>query len=305
MQSGIHVVTVFSIIVLTVLPGCFGGGEYSALYILEELEAASAVDDPEARLERLEIFINNHADHLYRLVAYRRAFETIAEDLKDLARAEGYFDDVLDKERDHTVRGNIYYRKFAHLWEADRERAVSLADDLLKGDETYFRLFLYMGYYLSEDEKWGGLAEKCFLRAIDLAGNSFERYHAMALIGKHLVDNGRTEEAHGILKEAVEYPLANEPLGQILWDEGRREEALEAYIRLAAGVPSMRSDLSLDSLFALVYTVPSDLDTQIIEKRITDEGPIPDRVFVDLQGRSHRLSDYRGTKLVVNIWNPT
>ena len=42
----------------------------SALYILEELEAASAVKDPAERVERLSIFIGNHPDHPYRFLAY-------------------------------------------------------------------------------------------------------------------------------------------------------------------------------------------------------------------------------------------
>ncbi len=305
MKNGIRVMAVLFISALAVFTGCFDGGEYSALYVLEELEAASAISDPDARLERLNIFIGNNSEHVYRLIGYRRAFKTIAEDLGDLQRAEKYLDDALARERDYIIRGDIYYREFAYLWEADSERAVSLAGSLLDSDERYFRLFLYMGYYLSEDEKQGGLAENCFLRAIDLASNPFERYHAMAVLGEHLRKVGRDKEAFDILEQAVDYPYANEPLGRILWERGEREKALEAYIRYTAGVPEGRGDLALDSLYALVYPGSSGLDAEIIKRRITDEGPLGDQDFVDLEGRKYRLSDYLGTKLVVNIWNPT
>ncbi len=94
--------------------GCARREGTSALFILEELEAASAVKDPSERVERLSIFIGNHPDHPYRFVAYSRMLETLGTEMKDEAGMEARLAEALAEERDFVARGELLLGKI-HL----------------------------------------------------------------------------------------------------------------------------------------------------------------------------------------------
>jgi tetratricopeptide (TPR) repeat protein len=288
--------------------GCSERREPSPLYLLEELEAASAVDDPEGRIERLEIFVGNHPDHQYRGLAYRRILETMMEDQGDAARADLYFEEVMGREENPKIRGGLIYARFSTLWKKDKDLAISLAGELVSGPETYYRLFLYMAYYLIWDEdceKNAGLAEKVLRKAIDTAADVYERNQAVAVLGGLKERLGQIDEALVILEPVAGTYDADEVLARILWERGERERALDAYIRVAAVVPGARKGSSLDSLYALVYRDSSGLDAKIWEKRIIDGERLHPQSFVDIEGRRIDLAGFRDTKLIVNIWQPT
>lgn len=304
MRKNVLTVFMFALVSMHMLAGCSGRKEQSALYILEELETAAAVEDHETRVERLEIFINNHPDHRYRVQAYGKILKTLAGDIGDMERAEKYFDDIMKKESDPAVRGMLHYEKFVFLWEADKERALELAKAMVDGDETYYRLFLYVGYYLyGEDAE--ELTERYFIEASSLARNSYERSQAYAVLGSYLAYKGKRDEAIEYLEKAGNNAYAKEMMGKILWEEGKKKEALESYIDYIAVIPAARESVHLDSLYALVYPGSEDLDRKIMERRIMDEGSLPTERFVDLNGRGHNFAKYKGKKLVINVWSPT
>ena len=292
-------------VIVAMLGGCSGKKEQSALYILEELETASAVEDHEGRVERLEIFVENHPDHRYRVQAYGKILETIAEDLGDRERAEKYFDEIMAKESDATVRGILLYEKFGFLHKTDKKKAIELAREWIDGDETYYRLYLYIGYYLYGEEDMEDMTERYFAKAGSLGRNSYERSQAFAVLGSYFEEKGKRGKALEYLRKAGNNAYANEMRGKIFWEEGNRKEALESYMNYIAVIPAARKSVHLDSLYALVYPGETDLDRQLLERRITDEGAMPAEGFVDLNGKKHDLSKYRGKKLVVNVWSPT
>lgn len=284
--------------------GCSKRETPSALYILEELEAASAVKDPAERVERFKIFIANHADHPYRFLAYAQVFEITAREMKDEARAQSYLSSLLAKETDSGARGELLLDKFSYLIEQDKERALAFADTLMETERSP-RLFLYMGYYLMDAKAAPDLAVKCFLKSADLSTKPHEKSQAMAMAGACLEEQGKQEEARRYLAMATGNPEADELMGKLLWEEGKRPEALEMYIRCAARMPGARKYVKLDSLYALVYPDAKNLDEKILARRIGDEGPFPDARFVDLDGKAHDLSKLRGTKIVINVLSPT
>jgi len=108
-----------------------------------------------------------------------------------------------------------------------------------------------------------------------------------------------------VLELASSYTFANAPAGRRLWEEERREEALERYIYLAAGAPGYRKYIKLDSLYAIVYPEANDLETRIAAHRIVDGMQIPDREFVDIRGMRHSIYGYRGAKMVITAFSPT
>ena len=284
--------------------GCSKRETPSALYILEELEAASAVKDPAERVERFKIFIANHADHPYRFLAYAQVFEITAREMKDEARAQSYLSALLTKETDSGARGELLLDKFSYLIEQDKERALAFADTLMETERSP-RLFLYMGYYLMDAKAAPDLAVKCFLKSADLSTKPHEKSQAMAMAGACLEEQGKQEEARRYLAMATGNPEADELMGKFLWEEGKRPEALEMYIRCAARMPGARKYVKLDSLYALVYPDAKNLDEKILARRIGDDGPFPDARFVDLDGKVHDLSKLRGTKIVINVLSPT
>lgn len=302
---GLLAALIFSLILL---PACSEKGEISVLYILEELETASSIDDPEERIDRLEIFISNHPDHRYRVTAYNRIFEAMAVGLNDYGRALDYLEGVMERESDPYARGMLAYRNFAHLWKTDRDRAISLAGGLVKGSETYYRLFLYISYYLVWDEDFvrhADLARETLTKAIAVAASDAERRQAAAILGSLEQKLGNPERALEILEPLAGNYTADESLGDILWETGEREKAIEAYIRLAAVVPGAVGEKSIDSLYALVYPDGPELDGRIWERRIVDCDELAPQRFIDIEGKSYDLERLRGTRLVVNIWQPT
>jgi tetratricopeptide (TPR) repeat protein len=296
---------VFSILLAS---ACSERGEVSVLYVLEELEAASSIEDPEEMIDRLGIFINNHQDHRYRIMAYGRIFEAIATDLNDHDRALRYIEGVMERESDPAVRGMLEYRKFAYLWKKDREGATALAGELVEGPESYYRLFLYISYYLVWDEdyeQYEDLARRTLSKAIEVAANDAERNQASAILGGLERKLGNIERALEILEPLAGNYAADESIGDILWERGDREKALEAYVRLVAAVPGALEEKSIDSLYALVYPDGPGLEERIWEKRIVDSGELAPQSFVDIEGKRYDLEKLRGTKLVINIWQPT
>ena len=288
--------------------GCSEKKEISPLFLLEELEAATARSDPEKRIEMLKIFAANHQDHPYRAQAYSRIIEVMAVELDDYERATEYFGELMEKETDPRIRGTLCYRRFAHLWKADPEQALSYIDELLGGQESHFRLFLYISYYLvwSDDfEKNAQLTERVLDRAIESAKDDYERDQAIAVLGTLKDKMGATDEAFEILSGVAGNPDADEVIGRILWERGEREKALETYIRYTAVIPGAREHLSLDSLYTLVYPGSGDLDTKIWDERIQGSAKLEEHRFVDIEGKAHRLGDYDDVVLVLNIWQPT
>ncbi|MBN1163814.1 MAG: hypothetical protein JXB45_04500 [Candidatus Krumholzibacteriota bacterium] len=307
MKSTVSLLLIVMLAGSVLLPGCSERKDIPDFYILQELETISQVKKPEKKIERFKIFINNHADHPYRVLAAKRLFSAQVEETGDMAGALSSYDDILQREKDPLVRGKLYYGKFEALWEVDRDRAVDLARELLRSEESYHKLFLYMGYYFlyGEDEELAPLAEKCFLKAIENTDDTFQKNHVRMVYGEYLNKQDRKEEAYAVLSQASEYAFANEILGGYLWEDDRREDALAAYIKLVAGVPGTREGIKLDSLYALVHPGLGDLEDKISKSRIIDKGMIPDMDFVDIRGHHHNLRGYRGTKLVITAFSPT
>jgi hypothetical protein len=132
-----------------------------------------------------------------------------------------------------------------------------------------------------------------------------KKNHARTIYAEFLERNGREKEAQRVLELASSYTFANEPLGRKLWDEGRHEEALEKYIRLAAGAPGYRKYIKLDSLYATVHSEPNDLESRIAALRIVTGTPVTDREFVDIRGMRHSISGLSGSKVVITAFSPT
>jgi len=284
--------------------GCAKHEGTSALFILEELEAASAVKDAAGRVERLSIFIDNHPDHPYRFVAYSRMFETLGTDMKDEAVMAARLAGALKKETDFVARGDLYLDKFIYLMEKDKSAAVAFADSLFLTERSP-RLFLTMGYYLMDPKADPDLAVKCFLRSADFSTGQYQKAQAIAMAGSVLEEQGKRGEAKRYLEMAAGNPDADLLLGKIFWEEGKRKEAIDAYVACAARMPGARAETKLDSLYALVDPGAEDLDEAIMARRIGDEGPMPTGSFVDLDGRSYDLSKLKGTKVVIYALSPT
>jgi len=284
--------------------GCARREGTSALYILEELEAASAVKNPSERVERLSIFIGNHPNHPYRFVAYNRMLETLGTEMKDEAGMEARLAEALAKETDPAARGELLLGKFIYLMEKDKSAAAAFADSLFPTERSP-RLFLIMGYYFLDPKADQDLAAKCFLKSADLSTGRYEKAQAIAMAGAALEERGKRDEAKRYLAMAAGNPEADLLMGKILWKEGKRKEALDAYVSCAAHMPGARAEVRLDSLYALVNPGANDLDKTIMARRIGDEGPMPEGVFVDLDGKSYDLSKLEGTKIVLYALSPT
>ncbi len=296
---------VLALAVLTLLAGgCSKREGTSALFILEELETASAVKNPSERVERLSIFIGNHPDHPYRFVAYSRMLETLGTEMKDEAGMEARLAEALTRERDSVARGELLLGKFIYLMEKDKSAASAFADSLFLTERSP-RLFLVMGYYLMDPKTDRDLAVRCFLRSADFSTGRYEKAQAIAMAASVLEEQGKRDEAKGYLAAAAGNPEAEMLMGKILWEEGKRAEAIDAYIACAAHMPGARAQVKLDSLYALASPGANDLDETIMARRIGDEGPMPEGAFVDLDGRPYDLSKLKGTKIVLYALSPT
>ena len=297
-----------AVIAAGILPSCSSERDTagtSDLYLLEELETARAVEDADKRIERLEIFAANNAGHPYRSFALESIMETMAVDKGDVEGALAYFDALMEKESDPSIRGKLLFAKFEYFWESDSLKSVALAKEVAGSGETDFRLLMYMGYYLMYAKGHEDVTDAVFKRLIEVTDDEHRKNHARTIYGEFLEKNGRSEEAVKVFELASSYTFANEPLGRMLWEEGRHEEALEKYIYLSAGAPGYRKYIKLDSLYATVHPEPNDLETRISALRVVSGPEIPDMEFVDIRGARHTIEGYRGTKLVITAFSPT
>lgn len=283
---------------------CNGTGTTPDLFVLEELETASAVEDPAGRVERLETFLAGNGTHHWRTLAVRRIYETMAGELGDRDGAEAFLKSFLAGETDPGVRGRVLYRRFAWLWRNDPERARAEAIDLLDADERDFRLFLYLGWYLSGPDEPPGPAERLFRAALERATHEMDRRIVLGALGEFLAGRGRSEEAIPLLREAGGADAA-ETLGRLLLDRGEREEAIDLFVIAAAGVPASRARTKLDSLYTVVHPGRDDLEDRIMARRIVDGPPLAPAAFDDLDGRRRRLGGRGETAQVIVAWSPT
>ena len=294
----------FFLFVLCFLFSCSGREGPSSLYVLEELEKASSIEDPSERLERLKIFINNNSQHPFRVEAYRRVLETTIKDMKDWDSANGFIDELLLREKEPWIRGEILFEKFSYLDDQDSIKAFAFVEDLLE-DEHYPRMFFYLGYMVGRHQGAEGLAKRCYEKAIELCRRRIEKAQITSFFGSYLMKIGEKDRAIELLKEASGYPTADAILANEFWSQGKKEEAIKYYIRYAAVMPGARKYVKLDSLYAVVFGDTSGLDRELFRRRLIDDGLLPDKMFYDMEGRRHRLSDYKGQKLVIYAWSPT
>lgn len=286
-------------------PGCSKSPGASDLYILEELEAAAAVRDPADRMERLEIFARNHPRHPYRVEAFAKMLETGAQLPDSGARALERLDRAIGEESDPSIRGRLLFSKFEFLWGADSLRAVDLARGVAAGEQTDFRLLMYLAYYLMDADGQEETADKVFTRLLAVAPDTLRRSHARTVYAEFLERRGLAGEAAAQLEAAAGYPFADMELAPRLWERGDRDAAIRAWIRLAARVPGARTKVGLDSLYAIADPGAGDLDERIADARIYDGPRLPGRTFVDIGGTVHSLERLRGTKLVIVAFSPT
>ena len=290
--------------ILCFLFSCSGRQVQISLYVLEELEKASSIKDPSERLERLRIFINNNSRHPYRVEAYRRVLETMIKSMNDWDSANGFIDELLGKEKEPWIRGEILYEKFSYLDDEDSVKAFAFVDELLKS-ELYPRMFFYLGYMVGRHEGADKLAKRCYEKAIDLCTRKIEKAQIASFYGSYLLGIGEKDRAIELLRGASGYPTADAILAKEFWDQGRKKEAINYYIRYSAVMPGAREYVKLDSLYTVVFGDTSGLDRELFKRRLIDDGLLPDKTFYDMEGRRHRLSDYRGKKLVIYAWSPT
>ena len=291
-----------------IFPSCSGETGYtgtSDLYLLEELETARSIEDADKRLERLEIFTANNSTHPYRSLAYENILETMAVDMGDMDGALTYYDGLMEREKGPAIRGKLLFAKFEFFWEVDSLRSVTLAKEVLESGEKDFRLLMYMAYYLMGAEGQEEIADAVFVRLIEVTDDEHRKNHARTIYAEFLEAGGREEESAEVLALASSYTFANAPIGRRLWEEDRREEALERYVILAAGAPGYRKYIKLDSLYSIVYSSSNDLESKIAALRIVDGPQIPDREFVDTRGMRHSISGYHGSKMVITAFSPT
>ncbi|MCD6379451.1 tetratricopeptide repeat protein [bacterium] len=293
------------LIMIFIFSGCMEGKKKSDLYVMEEFEVASSVAIPAKRIKRLKIFLNNHPDHMCRKSAYNRIFDTIAENAGQREKAIAFLDKSIEEEKDTDIRGTLYYKEFTYLWSVDSTEAVNLATKLLESDEKGFRMFVYLGFDLGYRGRHK-LAEGMFRKAMDVGANPFEKSFAGVLYGEFLSEHGKNDLALKILKESADNVFAGKQLGKILWEKGEKKAAVESYINLVSGVPGERDEVKLDSLYAIVYPGNvTELDEKILEKRISHKTLLHGTRLVDTEGKYYNLSDYKGRKLVLGVWNPT
>ena len=291
-----------------ILPSCSSVKDTagtSDLYLLEELETARSVEDADRRIERLEIFAANNPAHPYRALAFESIFETMAIGKGDVEGALAYYDALMEKESDPAIRGKLIFKRFEFFWETDSLQSVALVKDVLESGENDFRLLMYMAYYLMGAEGQEEIADAVFSQLIEVTGDEHRKNHARTIYAEFLEAGGRGDEAGEVLELASSYTFANEQTGRRLWEEDRREEALERYVYLVAGAPGYRKYIKLDSLYAIVYPSANDLESKIAAFRIVDGPQIPDREFVDIRGMRHSISGYRGLKVVITAFSPT
>jgi len=293
----IMIITIFA-------PGCSVDNPGTDIYVMEELEAASSIEDPRRRVEHLRMFLSSYPDHHCRKFACRRVFNTLAEEMGREEEAFRFISGFEEKEEDAEILSALYYAKFSYLMDTDSPEAVRYAEEVLEKNDVNFRTYIYMGFDLNNGNA-PEMSIRLFRKGLNEAGNSVQRSFAGMVLGEQLYQIGKDEEGFEVLMEERGNPFSEKYIGQTLWERGLRRKALDAYIQLVAGVPGMRDRVKIDSLYTLVYRGGrEELDAEILRRRIDRKKLLFESAFVDTRGKTHRFSDLTGRKLVIGAWSP-
>lgn len=284
--------------------GCSADNPVNDIFVMEELEAASSVENPDRRLERLYMFLESYPGHYCRRFAYRRIFRTLAIELGSEEKAFDFINEVEEAENNTDILSDLYYSGFSYLMDVDSMRAVRYAENILREKDVSFRRILFFGFDMDHAGN-PDMAVMMFREALEKAENSLERDFAGMILGKALYVSGREDSAMAVLLNSSGNPFSGKYIGEILWKRDKREEALRHYINLTAGVPGMRERIGLDSLYTLVYPGKREnLDREILKQRIGERKLLHDSKFTGIHGRTYSFSSFRGKKLVIGAWSP-
>jgi tetratricopeptide (TPR) repeat protein len=229
------------ILLLVILAGIVAGtllrGRLSQPAEVDDITALreiSAMEDPQAKIERLEHFLVDYPESEYRPDAFYMIAGTMLNDIGDTSGMVLFAERTLQEETEPETQALMYYRLYGATAEAQPEQAYLYAQRLLQSGIGVAWVYNYIAFDYAEKGKRLDLAMALADRAIEFAESAEDSSSYLDTRGWARYQMRDYEQALKDLEEATR--LAPEPsaeilehLGQAQLKTGRVDEAFQTF----------------------------------------------------------------------------
>jgi len=231
---------------------------------------------------------------------------------KSLAAARGWARVELGEEPSVQGRGMIYSLLYRDAVQADsRTTALNLAQEILDTDLREAGALAVVARSLILDQRWDvDLGTRLALRGAEIAEPGAARAEFLDLAGWGSFQLGRGEDSRGYLEAAVAELPRSDPstlihLADLYERLGDDEALLGAWKQLLERHMDLSVQARAESLHQVLGGDLEDFRKEIWAARLDGAEIAPDFELLDLEGRRHQLSGFRGRVVVLNFWHPT
>ncbi len=317
MRAGI---TISALLLLLVsILGCGGGEEAGQAEQattettpadMEAISAAYGLEDAAEREAAFSAFLADFPESEYRRSALSGLWKLKSEADGDAAAA--WARATLATEPSANGKGELYKVLFDQAaGKEDREAALVLAKEFWDSGLEASNALNAVAWNLVEESGWDPeLGAQMAERAAKTAEPGIYKAMALDTAGWGNFKLGRYDLASLHLETAME---------ELAEPDGDLAHHLEEVYLAMGEEPKLLALYSLQLEFRVDSRLQTKAETMVAktgrdveayraglwERRLTRATDAPDFTLADLDGVSHRLSDYRGKVLMINFWHPT
>ena len=231
---------------------------------------------------------------------------------KSLAAARGWARVELGEEPSLEGRGMIYSLLYMDAVKADsKATALSLAREMLDTDLREPAALAVVSRSLILDQRWDvDLGTQLALRGAEIAEPGAARAEFLDLAGWGSFLLGRGDDSRGYLEAALAELPHSDPstlvhLADLYERLGDGEALLDTWRQLLARHMDLAVQARAESLHVALGGDLEEFREEIWASRLAGAEIAPDFELLDLDGRRHQLSSFRGRVVVLNFWHPT
>lgn len=270
-----------------------------------------AVDhaDTVARMSALDEFLDRYPESAFRRAAYRRLYDL--KEAKNPDEAGSFLRRNLEREKLPAARGILHVSLFEHASKHDPEKAPGTAKALLADPAPIpYEIYNAVSWDLAEEGRDLDLALELAEVAVAKAPDSLSKASCLDTKGWIYYQKGDYPQAVALLEEARK--MAPERIEEVevhlakaYHAAGKQDEAKALYLELLLSQENPEMREAVAQLTRESGGSPEQVFRDLDRRRVEGAKPAADFTLVDYSGNKVRLSDFKGSIVLLNFWHPT